>query len=323
MRIYPKIRRTLVTTLALTFPAVCGAATYVLPPLDAQLIGSIQYVSARADDTLLDIARRYGVGYNEIKLANPKVDMWLPGEGTRVVIPTRYILPDAPREGVVLNVPEMRLYYYPKPQPGERPVVKTYPVSIGRGEWETPLGLTNIIEKTRNPSWRPPDSIKEEHAARGDLLPDVVPPGPDNPLGQHALRLGLPGYLIHGTNRPFGIGMRVTHGCVRMYPEDIETLFHEIPLKTPVRIVHQPFKIGWALGIPYFEAHPSFDEDQTPHTAANLTPIIRTLIANGRLLETVDLEIAQREARAPTGLPLPVGKIHQSASRSPPPSGSH
>ena len=312
----------LAASVALSHATASGAATYILPPLDQHLIGSMQHVSARGDETLLDIARQHGVGYDEIKLANPDVDMWLPGEGTRVVVPTRYILPDAPREGVVLNVPEMRLYYYPKPRPGERPVVKTFPVSIGRGDWETPLGMTTIVEKTPNPSWRPPESIKREHAARGDPLPEVVPPGPDNPLGQFALRLGLPGYLIHGTNRPFGIGMRVTHGCVRMYPEDINALFDEIALQTPVHIVHQPFKIGWALGVPYFEAHPSFEEDQTPHTAANLTPIIRTLIANGRALETIDFQVAQQEARAPTGVPLPVARAHQSASRVPPPSGS-
>ncbi|MDH3638440.1 MAG: L,D-transpeptidase family protein [Gammaproteobacteria bacterium] len=304
-------------------PVVSGVATYILPPLDEQLIGSVQYVSARRDETLLDIARRHGVGHNEIKLANPGVDMWLPGEGTQVLLPTRYILPDAPREGIVLNVPEMRLYYYPKPQPGERPVVQTYPISIGRGDWETPLGTTTVVTKTPNPTWRPPESIKQEHAARGEPLPDAVPPGPDNPLGKYALRLGLPGYLIHGTNRPFGIGMRVTHGCVRMYPEDIDVLFEEVAVGTPVHIVHQPFKIGWALGIPYFEAHPPFGEDQTPNTAANLTPIIRTLIRYGGAIEAIDFQVAQKEARAPTGVPLPVAAVHQSASRIPPSSGTH
>ncbi len=313
----PIIRAFLVSTSLLGGPAGAGGATYILPPLDEQLIGSIRHVTAGAEETLLDIARHHGVGYTDIKLANPDVNMWLPGEGQRVVLPTRYILPDAPREGIVLNVPEMRLYYYPTPKPGERPVVRTYPISIGRGDWETPLGETTIVQKTPNPSWRPPESIKEEHALRGDILPDVVPPGPDNPLGDYALRLGLPGYLIHGTNRPFGIGMRVTHGCIRMYPEDIEALFREVPVRTPVRIVHQPFKLGWALGIPYFEAHPPFDEDRAPTAAANLTPIMRTLISAGRIIELVDFQIAQREARDPTGMPLPVPKVHQSASRTP------
>ena len=237
------------------------ADTFILPPPDVDLIGEVQVVDARQEDTLLDIARRYGLGYEEIIQANPGVDRWLPGAGTPVVLPTRYILPDAPREGIVLNLPEMRLYYYPKPKAGEMPVVVTHPVSIGRMDWKTPLGTTRVIAKQEEPNWYPPESIKAEHAARGDILPDVVPGGPDNPLGMFAMRLGIPGYLIHGTNRPFGIGMRVTHGCVRMYPEDIERLFSMVPINTRVHIVNQPIKAGWFAGTLFLESHVPLEED--------------------------------------------------------------
>src|SRR5690606_23077417 len=173
-----------------------GAAEYVLPK-EHDMIGEVQRITARHEDTFVKIGRRYGVGYEELKLANPTVDAWLPGEGTEVVVPTRFVLPRAPREGIVVNIAELRLYYFPKDQPEK---VHTYPISIGRMDWGTPLGTTTVVAKNENPSWYPPASIRKEHADRGDFLPAVVPPGPANPLGKHALRLGLPGYLIHGTN---------------------------------------------------------------------------------------------------------------------------
>src|SRR5262249_18691594 len=191
---------------------------------------------------------------------NPGVDPWLPGEGTRVVIPTQFVLPHAPQRGIVVNIAELRLYYFPDDgagaaASGTRRIV-TYPISIGQLDWSTPLGTTKVTGRVLNPSWYPPQSIREEHAARDDALPRVVPPGPDNPLGKHALRLGLPSYLIHGTNSPSGIGMRVTHGCVRMFPWDIEALYKVVPIGTPVTIVNQPYKLGWTAEGLYLEAHP-------------------------------------------------------------------
>ncbi|GGO78141.1 hypothetical protein GCM10011348_09350 [Marinobacterium nitratireducens] len=257
-----------------SFPLLCGLATlfglpgqqaraetFVLPPADQNVVGEIRVTKARQTDTLIDIARAFGLGYEEIVLANPEVDRWLPGEDTRVVLPNLFVLPDAPREGIVLNVPEMRLYYYPKPQHGEAPVVVTYPVSVGRMDWKTPLGQTRVIQKQQDPPWYPPQSIKDEHAANGEILPDMVPGGPGNPLGRFALRLGIPGYLIHGTNKEFGIGMRVTHGCVRLYPENIESLYSQVPLGTPVHIVNQPTKLGWNGRDLVLEAHPVLEED--------------------------------------------------------------
>jgi L,D-transpeptidase ErfK/SrfK len=240
------------------------AAVYPLPPPDTDVIGQVKVMYAAKDDTLVDIARRHGLGYDEIVHANPGLDRWAPGEGTPIVLPTRYILPNTPREGIILNIAEMRIYYYPKAGAGEERMVATYPVSIGRMDWKTPMGLTKVVAKDVDPAWRPPASIKAEHAAEGDILPDVIPGGPDNPLGRFAMRLGVPGYLIHSTNKPYGIGMRVTHGCVRMYPEDIERLFPMVPVGTPVRLIDQPVKVGRLNGALLLEAHEPLAEDNSP-----------------------------------------------------------
>ncbi len=192
----------------------------MLPTNGDSVIGSVTTAVAEHEDTLLDIGRRYGVGYEEIIAANPGVDPWLPGAGTEILIPSRFVLPDAPREGIVVNLPEHRLYYFPPAKAGERRVVRTYPISTGKMDWKTPLGITRVASKQERPNWYPPQSVRLEHEAKGDPLPPFIPPGPDNPLGEYAMRLGIPGgsYLIHGTNRPAGVGMQVTHGCIRMYP---------------------------------------------------------------------------------------------------------
>ncbi len=219
------------------------------------------YTHAEAEDTLLDVARRFNIGQNEILLVNPNVDRWLPGTEVPVRIPNSRILPDTPREGLTLNLPEYRLYYFP----ADKKTVITHPVSIGRQDWNTPLGKTKIITKKANPTWTPPQSIKKEHAEKGEILPDVVPAGVDNPLGLFALRLGIPGYLIHGTNKPYGVGMRVSHGCVRMYPEDIEQLFPEVKVGLPVYIVNQPVKVGWLNNKIYIEVHPQLEGEELPY----------------------------------------------------------
>jgi L,D-transpeptidase ErfK/SrfK len=255
---YPNSLIALFASLA----ASVQADTFILPPADVDVVGYVQTTTASSEETLLDIARRYDLGQNEILLANPDVDRWLPADGSQVVLPNRFILPNAERSGLVLNLPEMRLYYFPKPKPGETPVVITHPVSVGRMDWETPLGTTKIVSKQVDPEWRPPQSIKDEHAQDGEPLPDVIRAGPDNPLGRYAMRLGIPGYLIHSTNKPYGVGMRVTHGCIRMYPEDIEKVFDDIPVGTPVRIVNQPIKLGWLAGSLFIELHPPLEEDE-------------------------------------------------------------
>ena len=232
------------------------AATFELPPEGSDVVGAVATVTTSFDDTLIDIARRHGLGYQDIVRANPDVNVWVPGEGTEVVLPTRYVLPAGARRGIVLNLAEYRLYYFPEPKGDEPAVVMTYPISIGRMDWETPLGSTTVISKVVNPSWYPPQSVRDEHAAEGRPLARIVPAGPDNPLGARAMRLGLPGYLIHGTNRPAGVGMRVTHGCLRMFPEDIRYLFEYVAVSTPVRIINDPVKIGWQGDALVLEVHP-------------------------------------------------------------------
>ena len=238
------------------------AKRFLLPEDGIDVIGELTTVTTQYEDTLLDLARRHGLGFEDVVRANPGIDPWVPGEGTEVVMPTRYLLPPGPREGIVINLPELRLYYFPKPKNGAEPEVFTFPISIGRMDWGTPLGQTRVVSRVENPTWYPPKSIRDEHAADNRPLPRVVPPGPDNPLGNHALGLGIPGYLIHGTNRPAGVGMRVTHGCIRMFPEDIEDLFNRVPIETPVRIINQPYKMGWADGKLLMEAHLPLDEDR-------------------------------------------------------------
>jgi L,D-transpeptidase ErfK/SrfK len=286
--------------------SIAQAAVYTLPPPGTDVIGQVKVVYATKDDTLLDIARRHSLGYDEIVHANPGLDRWAPGDGTPIVLPTRYILPDTPREGIVLNIAEMRLYYYPPVSTGAERVVYTFPVSIGRMDWKTPLGATKVVAKDIDPAWRPPASIKAEHAAEGDILPDVVPGGPDNPLGRYAMRLGVPGYLIHSTNKPFGIGMRVTHGCVRMYPEDIEWLFGMVQVGTPVRLIDQPVKVGQMNGVLFLESHEPLEEDNIP-IKVTLEQVQRAVIAKtGPDMPGVDQAALEVAVEQISGIPVSI-----------------
>ena len=231
-----KLMRILAFLLALATAPPLPAATYDWTP-GLDVIGTERSVRTRKEDTLLDVARRQGFGYDELRLANPSVDPWLPGAGTTIVLPGRHVLPVGVREGIVINLDEMRLYYFPTPRQ-----VITYPISVGREAMGTPVATTTVVAKVTNPVWYPGDDVRREHAERGDELPRSVPPGPDNPLGPHAMTLGLPGILIHGTNKPYGIGMPASHGCIRLYPEDIEELMPQVPRGTVVRILRQPWK---------------------------------------------------------------------------------
>jgi len=251
--------------LALLYaPIYSSASSWILPPEDIDIFGQIQTATANREETLLDVARRYDIGQDEMMLANPDVNRWLPENGAEIVLPLRYIIPQAERTGLVINLPEMRLYYFTKPAKGQKPEVITHPVSIGRMDWNTPLGRTTIVRKQKDPTWTPPQSLKIEAIIEGKPpLPNVVPPGSDNPLGRYALYLGIPGYLIHSTNKPFGVGMRVTHGCMRLYPEAIEKLFNLVPTGTLVQIVNQPIKLGWQENLLFIELHPPLEEDDT------------------------------------------------------------
>jgi L,D-transpeptidase ErfK/SrfK len=242
--------------------APCMATVYELADPAQNVFGDDQRLSTVYEDTLYDLARRYSLGSEELIRVNPGIDPWLPGAGKSVLVPGRRILPPGPHEGIVVNIAEHRLYYYPKPKKrGQPQQVITYPVSIGKMDWRTPLGETRVIAKQKDPWWFPTESVRAEHAKDGDILPARVPPGPDNPLGDRALRLaaGQGTYLIHGTNNPIAVGLAVTHGCIRMYPEDIEALFPQVPVGTRVRIVNEPVKVAWVDGELLLEAHPPVD----------------------------------------------------------------
>jgi L,D-transpeptidase ErfK/SrfK len=279
-------------------------STFRLTNEGDSVVGGAFYVKSRHEDTLLDIGRQNGLGYDEMKHANPNVDIWVPGDGTDVLVPNLYVLPNAPRRGIVLNLAEKRLYYYPA-ETGE---VVTYAISIGREGWSTPLGNFHITRKDLDPAWYPPASIRKEHAEEGRPLPRVVPAGPDNPLGRHALRLSAEGYLIHGTNKPWGLGMEVSHGCIRMYPEDIERLFPEVSVKTPVTIVDQPYKVGWRGNDLYLEVHLKEGAE-----AAQPSAVIPASIAEAEGV-SVDWGEVQQAMEENTGLPRVVGSRQNTAN---------
>jgi len=285
------------------------AEIYELNNHEDSVVGEIQKTLAGADDTLLDIARTNGFGYHEIKRVNPTLDVWLPETTQEIILPSKYVLPMTKRDGIVLNIPEMRLYYFPKRTAGEAINVVTYPLGIGRQGWETPYIDTRIIEKKKHPHWYPPESIREEHEAMGDPLPKRVEAGPDNPLGDYAMRLGLPDYLIHGTNKPFGIGMRVSHGCIRLYPEDIEELFAQVKLKTPVHIVNQPYKVGLLNNKIYLEAHQFLEEDREEYKD-NLTSVVKMIVKlTTEKKYQIEWNLAKQVIKEMKGIPIVIGRV--------------
>ena len=281
---------------------------FILDPGVGDVVGQLQVVKAGREDTLLDIGRIYMYGYDAVRAANPEVDAWVPKEGAAVTLPGQHVLPAAPRKGIVINVSEKRLYYYPPVVRGQSPVVEVYAISVGRGDWSTPLEVTKITGRVKDPVWFPPASVRAEHEARGDPLPKRVPAGPDNPLGQYILRLGIPSYFIHGTNRENGIGMQVTHGCIRMYPADIERLVQNAKNGTPVYIVNQRYKAGWQDGVLYLEVHPPLDGldgdiDQTSRSLTATLAEAKQVAPNA----VIDWGEVWRVQALENGLPVPVG----------------
>ncbi len=215
-------------------------------------VGDMETYTAVYEDTLIHLARKHDLGFVEVRAANPMLDPWIPGEGAEVILPKRHLLPNAPRDGLVINLAEMRVFAYLNGDDAPH----TYPLGIGREGLDTPMGKTTVTRKKKGPTWRPTDRMRKEDPE----LPAVVPPGPDNPLGTHAIYLGWPTYAIHGTNRPYGIGRRVSSGCIRMYPEDVSTFFEQVPVGTKVNVVHQPIKVAWIGNELYLEAHPDMEE---------------------------------------------------------------
>src|SRR5690349_9734311 len=276
------------------------------------IVGVVQKTQATKEDTLTDIARRFNVGYEEIVRANPGVDPWLPGEGREIVVSTQFILPNAPREGIVINVPAMRLFYYPKVKKGEKQVVHTYPIGVGLVGWATPEGTTKIVRGQKDPTWRPTPSILKEHLEeKGEKLDKVIGPGPDNPLGRYAFYLGWPSYMIHGTNKPSGVGLRSSHGCIRLYPEDIAVLFEMAPVGTPVRVVNQPFVFGWHEGALHIQAFDVLEDDPRDWKKAQAKLLNKAMADRIQQelkarKEKIDWDAVAKLSKEPRGIPVSV-----------------
>lgn len=303
------VRPLLASLAALLLAAPASALELPLPPPGEDVVGQVQVIKAKYEDTFADIATANDLGYLEMVAANPGVDPWLPGVGTEIILPTRYILPPGPREGIVINLAEYRMYYFPKGQN----VVHTYPLGIGREGWGSPITTTTITAKTPNPTWTPPASIRAEHAAEGDILPAVVPAGPDNPLGPFKFTLGTPGYLIHGSNKKFGIGMRVSHGCFRMLNNNVLQLAKMVPVGTPVRIINQPYKFGVAGGKVYLEAHTPLNDAGEPSVVDKHTEVINALLKREDLNQglRLDWEVVREVVAAEDGLPIEIAESRE------------
>jgi L,D-transpeptidase ErfK/SrfK len=293
-------------------PLPLPVATHKFELRDSQdVYGVVQTTTVGKEDTLPDIARRFNVGYEEIVRANPGVDPWIPGVGRKVVVPSQFIMPNAPHEGVVINLAAMRIYYFPKHKAGEPDLVYTHPIGVGKVGWQTPEGVTKIVAREENPTWRPSAGVRKEHQENDDPVPAVVPPGPDNPLGKFKFTLGWPSYLIHGTNKPYGVGLRSSHGCIRLYPEDIKKFYEAIPLGTPVRVVNQPFLFGWQDGRLYLQAYTVFEDDSRNWSKAQKTLLLKSMSPRlEKMLKKagtkIDWDAVTRVANAPRGLAVPV-----------------
>ena len=263
------------------------------------VIGRLAVIRLEKGDTLPDIARHFSLGINAISAANPGVDVWVPEAGKRIMLPLSFILPDTPRQGIVVNLATMRIFQYK--EDGTSLLVTTYPVGVGTSERPTPTGRMHVARKAVRPTWHVPASIAEDHRKKGDDLPAAVPPGPDNPLGEYALYLSKPGYLIHGTNKPASIGLTATNGCLRLYPENVKTLFDDTPVKTPVLIVNQPYLLGQRNGVLYLEAHAPTEESDALELE-KLYKKLRTIEKKTqRTLDWKKVKETQTEARGDTG----------------------
>lgn len=267
------------------------------------VVGGIRLETVRPGETFADLARRLGLGYNELLLANPDVDAWVVPEGQQVVVPSEWILPSGARSGVVMNIPEMRLYYYTRV--GGKPRVLTFPVGLGRQEWQTPRGAFRISGKTKSPTWVIPESIRKEMIEKDGSAPYSIPGGaPENPLGDYRIELTLPSYAIHGTNKAFGVGMQVSHGCVRMYPEDIEAFFPAVNVGSPGQFLYETVKVGLRRGRVLIEVHPDI-------YGAGIDPMreAKRRIAQQGLMDRVDPLLLKAAIAAESGFPTDVGRV--------------
>ena len=274
------------------------------------VIGRLAVIRLEKGDTLPDIARHFSLGINSVSAANPETDIWVPEAGGRILLPMIFILPDTLRKGIVINLAAMRLFYFKGN--GKLLAVSTYPVGVGTTERPTPMGQMYIERKMLRPTWYVPASIAEDHRKKGDPLPAKVPPGPLNPLGEHALYLSKSGYLIHGTNKPASIGLSATNGCIRLYPEDMKRLFENTPVKTPVNIVNQPYLVGQRDGMVYIEVHTPFEESGIAELEKAYEKLRNIEKKSGHALDWKKVKEVVAEAR---GIPVPIFEIRHGSEK--------
>jgi L,D-transpeptidase ErfK/SrfK len=270
------------------------------------VIGRLRSISLAKGDTLPDIARHFNLGLNAVSAANPGVDIWVPEAGQRIMLPLSFVLPDAPRKGIVINLAAMRLFQFK--EDGDSLLVLTYPVGVGTEERPSPRGQMFVERKVARPTWHVPASIAKDHRKKGDILPAKVLPGPQNPLGEYALYLSLPSYLIHGTNKPASIGLRATNGCIRLYPEDVKKLYENTPVKTAVHMVDQPYLLGQSNGVVYLEAHAQLENPDTAEFDKMYAKLKKIEKESGRTLDWSKVKNVLAEAR---GIPVPIFELTQ------------
>jgi len=274
------------------------------------VIGRLAVIRLEKGDTLPDIARHFSLGINGVSAANPGIDIWVPEAGERILLPLSFILPDAPRKGIVINLAAMRLFQFKGDS--KSLAVSTYPVGVGTEERPSPTGQMYVERKATQPTWYVPASIAEDHRKKGDPLPAKVPPGPLNPLGEYALYLSKSGYLVHGTNKPSSIGLRATNGCIRLYPEDIKRLFENTPVKTPVCIVNQPYLVGKRDGVVYMEVHTPFEDSGTIELEKIYARLRNIEKKSGWTLDWKKVKEVVAEAR---GIPVPIFEISKGSEK--------
>lgn len=291
--------------IVLAAPADGATGATTTQPFNQNFIGQMQTVTAQYEDTLVHIGRAYSVGFVEMRAANPTLDPWIPGAGAKVIIPTMHLLPDAPHQGIVINLAEMRLYYYK--DANMAPI--TYPIGIGRDGLRTPVGVTQVMRKKDHPTWTPTERMRNEDPT----LPVSVPPGPDNPMGTHALYLGFPTIAIHGTNKPYGIGRRVSSGCIRMFPEDIIQMFNMTPVGVKVTVVDQPIKAAWIGDKLYLEVHPTQEqaslmevEGTVPDYQISERDLAMIMRVAGKEVSTLDWPAIRKVIKDRRGYPIAI-----------------
>jgi L,D-transpeptidase ErfK/SrfK len=290
------------------------------PPPSPDLVVQLEYHVASEDDTLIDLAPELEVGYVELLAANPGIDPWLPPRATRLFVPNARLLPSGPREGIVVNLGDLRLYYFEKKDAPPR----SYPIGIAKDGYSTPIGVTVVKSKKEKPTWIPGPS------ARAEGKPKRVEPGPDNPLGEYAIYLGWPAYLIHGTNDPRGVGRHSSRGCIRLYPEHIAELYALVEPGTKVRVVNEPVKFGRIGGELFIEVNPDADQslqlDETGKLPATKVPTdLRKQVerAAGKDASRLDWPRIERAVIRRSGVPTPATLAPVTRSGPPPaPAGS-